>query len=1291
VKRHAHSFFWFLYWFLAVFIALFAGLCLVVNILVQDAGLYRQDIEKFLSSQLQAKVHLASIDGSWDGWQPVIHLKGLSVDRVENQPGISLGLMDAVIKFDPRDSISAFMPVFSQLDLSGLTLRYDLTRLPENDEIGREDKQDSGALTFGNDSSILAFLLHQRSIQMDKTRIEVRSRNGDDISVSPIQLSLQHDGVLHQLKVDADLMTGAGHATVKFVAEVEGNPSKEPVNLYLKIDGVDQDLLNPWLGLADIELGSLQAGQEIWGRSHRGRLTYLTGRTSIQKFRYQEYALEQFEVHTALIRRDRGFQLQITDFVVDAAASELKLPQISIDLEHENGSIKPRKLMVDEVDLAASLSWFQKQPFFPLEMQEVLKTLSPVGVLSNVAISWSSNAKLNEFRLRADLLNVGIDAWDDVPELKGINGLLETDLNGGEIHLVSDDFAMKYPTLFEHKWSYSKARGVVGWRFEEKGAVVASQLLAVSNDELTATGRFSVYIPFEQDDQPLLNLQIGLQGSNGLQAKYYIPPKEVGEETYAWLVRAIKGGYVNRAGFVLNGVTRARLLDYQLPTVQLFFDVSEASFEYQPGWPAIEKAKTFVFFRDGELLTEATSGKLYDSDVDFAWVHLPLSTEKLLVAGSASGETKDLERLLTESELKDVVGNELDEWAMSGRSSTLVQLDLPLVGSASPTINVDSSLSQGRFNSAKEQIDFTNIEGVIRYDSKTGLSSKGLKASLFQQPVVANIATRKKKTEISIRSSVTVDYLKRWLDLDLLSFVKGKLNYHARVDLCPGKTCNQLVVTSDLKGVEIDALPPFSKSRRGMLPLTLVSDLGTTFDDGSSVVRLNLGNELRAVMKNNADRVEKARFSFGGEKPVLPSEKGIWIDGNLDVIDYAQLDSFLAKAGFSPGGSSNAAVATASETQLRQVALSVKKFSAGQFELPNLFVKLGPQPLGWMLDVDSQDVSGRLWLPDDISKPYRANLRHLHLRLGDDEEGTKPNKPLTQSLDIKPAEIPSLDFSVDSLSLDQKALGQWSFQLRSTVEGAKISNIKANMRGSEVNGELRWVSGADEISDLTVKLDGQSFQKVLESWGLTDSIEMKSLNAYLQLSWKRAPWNFELAKADGELQFTAKSGRILDVGKSGNILRVFGILNLQSLGRRLRLDFTDLVESGVAFDEMKASYTIKQGVAYTTEPFVMTGPSANMAMEGRLDLVNETVDKDIEVALPVTGNIPLVSVLLGAPQVAGAVFLFDKLIGDPLAKFTTVKYHLSGDWGDPSIVIDDGKQTKPPEKKKRSVMDDHNG
>ena len=81
----------------------------------------------------------------------------------------------------------------------------------------------------------------------------------------------------------------------------------------------------------------------------------------------------------------------------------------------------------------------------------------------------------------------------------------------------------------------------------------------------------------------------------------------------------------------------------------MFFDLSEATFEYQQGWPEINKADSFVFFRNGELTAEAKGGKIYNSDIDFAWVHLPVSTDKLLITGNVNGPTKDIERLLTQS------------------------------------------------------------------------------------------------------------------------------------------------------------------------------------------------------------------------------------------------------------------------------------------------------------------------------------------------------------------------------------------------------------------------------------------------------------------------------------------------------------------------------------------------------------------------------------------------------------------------------------------------------------------
>lgn len=1271
MKRHAHSVFWFLYWGLAALAAIVALLLFCIKILVEDVDQYRLDIQHSLSEQFSAQVHISSIAGEWRGWQPVISVRGLSIDQIEAEAGASFGMLEGVVALDTGASLKALTPVFSQFNLQGLTLKYDHTVASKNHSTSTQEipasetKTERGAKPHRS-SDLLSFLLMQRAINIEDTRIVVIPKSGDEIIIEPIQLHLQHDGVLHQLKVDADLVTASGKADLKFVAEVEGDPTEKAANFYLKLSGLDQQLLNPWLKLMDVQLDALQAEQEIWGQSYKGKLAYLTGKTSIENFAFQDYVLERFAVQSALVRRDHSFQLQITDLIIGAAEEQFTLPRMSLDLVRNGVAIKPQKLMIDRIDLQRLSDLIIKQPFIPKSALEVVDTLSAEGILENLLVSWGKDAELSDFKLLADLNNVGIDAWGDVPELKGINGLLKADIAGGEIHLQSDDFTMQYPTLFDYRWQYQHAEGVIGWRFEDKGVVVASQLLRLKNEGVSASGRFSIYLPFSRDEQPLLNLQIGMQNSDGLHAKYYIPPKEVGIKTYDWLVAAIKQGHINQAGFLLNGVTRSRLDDYQLPSVQMFFDLSEASFEYQPGWPEINKADSFVFFRNGELTAEAKGGKIYSSDIDFAWVHLPVSTDKLLITGSVNGSTKDIERLLTQSPLRKEVGDELAAWEMEGDTATRIEIDLPLKGNKAPKVDVNSSIAKGRFHSKQEGIDFSNITGSVRYSSSNGLSSKKLDARLFEQPITAAISTQKRKTAIDIRGAVKADYLRKWLDLDLLRVAQGKLSYIARLDMCPGKSCNQLVIKSDLKGIALSAPSPLAKTAAQSSQLTIISDLGRQFKDDRSVVRFNLGNQLRGVMLNSNKKISSGRFTLGGDRPALPTAQGIWVNGRVSMLDYDQLEQFFHTAGFT-GNTAAKSETVQSDNLLKEVDLQIGQFSFEDIVLDKLKVILTSDVGGWMLTANSPQVGGKLWMPEDSDKPYKVKLGHLRIEK-DESDSEQSGTAITPPVD--PTVLPKLDFSVDNFELNKLPLGSWRFILRPTPSGAVVKDISGNMHGSSVRGELRWDKNGKELSDLTVKLDSQDFGKVLDAWGISDTLETKSLNAYLQLSWSGAPWKFEIGKSNGEMQFTAKNGRLLDVGNSGNILRIFGILNLQSLGRRLRLDFTDLVKTGVAFDEMKADYSIKNGIAHTSTPFMMTGPSANMAMSGSLNLINETVDKEIEVALPVTDNIPLVSVLLGAPQVAGAVFLFDKLIGDPLAKFTTVKYRMNGDWGNPEIDID---------------------
>ena len=83
----------------------------------------------------------------------------------------------------------------------------------------------------------------------------------------------------------------------------------------------------------------------------------------------------------------------------------------------------------------------------------------------------------------------------------------------------------------------------------------------------------------------------------------------------------------------------------------------------------------------------------------------------------------------------------------------------------------------------------------------------------------------------------------------------------------------------------------------------------------------------------------------------------------------------------------------------------------------------------------------------------------------------------------------------------------------------------------------------------------------------------------------------------------------------------------------------------------------------------MKGPSAGMLANGDIDLGSKRLDMQVNVTLPLVSNTPLAAVLLGAPQVAGALFLIDKLIGDKIEKATSIAYKLSGGWDSPELNL----------------------
>ena len=128
------------------------------------------------------------------------------------------------------------------------------------------------------------------------------------------------------------------------------------------------------------------------------------------------------------------------------------------------------------------------------------------------------------------------------------------------------------------------------------------------------------------------------------------------------------------------------------------------------------------------------------------------------------------------------------------------------------------------------------------------------------------------------------------------------------------------------------------------------------------------------------------------------------------------------------------------------------------------------------------------------------------------------------------------------------------------------------------------------------------------------------------LSWRGSPLGFSLLESQGTVELSLKKGRFLDLGNSAEVLRLFGILNIDTITRRLRLDFLDLVQPGVAFDGVNAKAKIANGALIFDPEFTMRGPSASFRLTGRADLVNKELNQKLEVDIPLTNNLPLASV-----------------------------------------------------------------
>jgi uncharacterized protein YhdP len=168
-----------------------------------------------------------------------------------------------------------------------------------------------------------------------------------------------------------------------------------------------------------------------------------------------------------------------------------------------------------------------------------------------------------------------------------------------------------------------------------------------------------------------------------------------------------------------------------------------------------------------------------------------------------------------------------------------------------------------------------------------------------------------------------------------------------------------------------------------------------------------------------------------------------------------------------------------------------------------------------------------------------------------------------------------------------------------------------------------------------------------------------------QVAWLGSPITLDYPSMSGAFHVNIETGQFLKADPG--IAKLLGVLSLQSLPRRLVLDFRDVFSEGFAFDFLRGDIVIEQGIAKTAN-LQMKGVNAAVMMDGQADIAKETQSVRVIVIPEINAGSASVIASILNPLVGLTTFLAQVVLRRPLIDAATQEFLVDGTWLDPRVT-----------------------
>ena len=837
--------------------------------------------------------------------------------------------------------------------------------------------------------------------------------------------------------------------------------------------------------------------------------------------------------------------------------------------------------------------------------------------------------------------------------------------------------------------------------------------------------------PPEADELPdrrfpgILDLQGSLSRGDGSLVHRYLP-LVMDQEARHYVRNAVIQGQLSDVKFKIKGpVWHLPFADPAQGEFQASAKFRNAQFAYVPkalqpagalAWPALTDLSGELAFNRASLEVKGASGKvaglpglmLVKGDARIADLERKAVVE---VAIDIKGALSDALGFVNTSPIGGLTGQALAKASATGAAEYRFRLRLPIDDIDKSTLAGTVSLLGNDLKLMPQAPPLGQLKGVVNV-TEQGFSVIGAQAKLLGGDVRIDGGTRPgvgvgaagSSTEVAFKAqgTVTAEGLRQAGEFKASSLalpaerLSGSAAYTATLGFKQGVP--EVMVSSNLQGMALGFPAPLAKTAESLLPVRFESLLvpgrvaaGQTLQDQLlvSIGQMAAISYLRDV-SGEVPRVIRGSIGIGlepGEAAPTPAA-GVGANINLAKVDLDAWQAIFSQATGNAtaqpiAGAVSGAVASPAAAQgylPNVMAIRAKELKVQGRTLHNVVVGANREGPNWRASIDATELGGYL----EFRQPGAQGAGLVFARLARLNLAASEAKEVEAILQEQPASIPALDIVVEDFELRGKKLGRVEIEAvnrsASVAEGGirewRLNKFNVTLPEAVLMATGSWAAlptgpraaqtgNEQRRSSMNFRLDIADSGELLKRFGMNGVIRRGKGALKGQISWLGSPLSLDYPTLSGEFRVDVASGQFLKADPG--IAKLLGVLSLQSLPRRLSLDFRDVFSQGFAFDFIRGDVTIQRGVAQTNN-LQMSGVNAAVLMDGRASIADETQNLKVVVVPEIdAGTAALIATAIN-PVVGLGTFLAQMFLRRPLMEAATQEFQIDGSWDEPTIT-----------------------